>query len=98
MLYAKMVAAITDQHKLISSTKEMNPIMRKSVSRLAMLFCCRAVHQNPVERPTLGKPENKRCNPPVVGGGRFWDKPKKVSSNFDTSVKISVTLRLKDVF
>ena len=57
-----MVAAITNQHKLISSTKEMNPIMRKSMSRLSMLFCCRAIHQNPVERPTLGKPENKRCN------------------------------------
>ena len=53
-LICKNGGCITNQHKLISSTKEMNPIMRKSMSRLSMLFCCRAIHQNPVERPTLG--------------------------------------------
>ena len=44
----------------ISSTKEMNPIMRKSMSKLVMQPSFRAVGQTHMEWQTFEKPENKR--------------------------------------
>ena len=60
---------VVSSASLISPTKEMNPITRKSVSNLVIQPSFRAVGQKAAEWQTFEKPENKK----QMHGSKAWE-------------------------
>ena len=94
MIFLCIKWRVVSSASLISSTKEMNPITRKSVSNLVIQPSLRVVGQKATEWKAFEKPENKK----QMHGSKAWEdgvyrralkvtaapKARKFSSNRNT--------------